>query len=202
MPLPGYVCKVRRTDYVDDIKEKDYASGYIQNETRARIRGHFSRTIFTPPNPLIGGTLGSLVANLVFCSKRSLPYQREVWRDCLYSRGLFRETHKKKDSFMLSFVRWAENESLSICSPLCISSNYLCPVLYSQFEGHLGCFKVSFSSPTFAIQTSELQLLTTNLRIIFELTKSKRDGLYLEPPLFGLLNISTHLRFAITLVGD
>ena len=73
----------------------------------------------------------------------------------------------------------AENESLSICSPLCISSNYLCPVLYSQFEGHLGCFKVSFSGPTIAIQTSELQLLTTNLRIIFELTKSKRDGLYL-----------------------
>ncbi len=32
-----------------------------ENETRARIRGHFSRTIFTPPNPLIGGTLGSLV---------------------------------------------------------------------------------------------------------------------------------------------
>ena len=65
----------------------------------------------------------------------------------------------------------AENESLSICSPLCISSNYLCPVLYSQFEGHLGGFRVAFSSPTFAIQTSELQLLTTNLRIIFELTK-------------------------------
>ena len=78
-----------------------------------------------------------------------------------------------------TFILGAENESLSICSPLCISSNYLCPVLYSQFEGHLGCFKVSFSSPTFAIQTSELQLLTTNLRIIFELTKSKRDGLYL-----------------------
>ena len=81
--------------------------------------------------------------------------------------------------FRLSLCARAENESLSICSPLCISSNYLCPVLYSQFEGHLGCFKVSFSSPTFAIQTSELQLLTTNLRIIFELTKSKRDGLYL-----------------------
>ncbi len=47
-------------------------------------------------NPLTGGTLGSLVANLVFCSKRSLPYQREVWWDCLYGRGLFRETHKKK----------------------------------------------------------------------------------------------------------
>ena len=75
--------------------------------------------------------------------------------------------------------QWTENESLSICSPLCISSNCLCPVLYSHFEGHLGSFKVSFSSPTFAIQTSELQLLTTNLRIIFELTKSKRDGLYL-----------------------
>ena len=78
-----------------------------------------------------------------------------------------------------TFILGAENESLSICSPLCISINYLCPVLYSQFEGHFGSFKVSFSSPTFTIQTSELQLLTTNLRIIFELTKSKRDGLYL-----------------------
>ena len=54
--------------------------------------------LFTPPNPLTGGTLGSLVASLVFCSKRSLPYQREVWRDCLYSRGIFRETHKKSDN--------------------------------------------------------------------------------------------------------
>ena len=86
---------------------------------------------------------------------------------------------KKVSENSETFILGAENESLSICSPLCISSNYLCPVLYSQFEGHLGCFKVSFSSPTFAIQTSELQLLTTNLRIIFELTKSKRDGLYL-----------------------
>ena len=93
-----------------------------------------------------------------------------------FSCGLFRETHKKSDNLSIIAVRWAENESLSICSLLCISSNYLCPVLYSQFEGHLGCFKVSFSSPTFAIQTSELQLLTTNLRIIFELTKSKRDA--------------------------
>ena len=86
---------------------------------------------------------------------------------------------KKSDNLSIIAVRLAEKETLSICSPLCISSNYLCPVLYSQFEGHLGCFRVSFSSPTFAIQTSELQLLTTNLRIIFELTKSKRDGLYL-----------------------
>ena len=31
-----------------------------ENEPRARIRGHFSRTIFTPPNPLTGGNLGSL----------------------------------------------------------------------------------------------------------------------------------------------
>ena len=88
-------------------------------------------------------------------------------------------TTKKVSENSETFILGAENESLSICSPLCISSNCLCPVLYSQFEGHLGGFRVSFSSPTFAIQTSELQLLTTNLRIIFELTKSKRDGLYL-----------------------
>ena len=88
--------------------------------------------------------------------------------------------NKKRQPYELSFFCFgAENETLSICSPLCISSNYLCPVLYPKFEGHLGCFRVSFSSPTFAIQTSELQLLMTNLRIIFELTKSKRDGLYL-----------------------
>ena len=36
-----------------------------ENETRARIRGHFSRTIFTPPNPLVGGTLGSLVRAII-----------------------------------------------------------------------------------------------------------------------------------------
>ena len=60
--------------------------------------------IFTPPTPE-RGDLGRFVANIVFHSKQSLPYQREVWRDCLYGRGLFRETHKKKDSFMLSFVR-------------------------------------------------------------------------------------------------
>ena len=47
-----------------------------ENETRAHVVGDFSRTIFTPPNPPIGGNLGSLVANLVFCSKQSLPYQR------------------------------------------------------------------------------------------------------------------------------
>ena len=93
----------------------------------------------------------------------------------------FRIRHKQQTSLISSetLILGAENETLSICSPLCISSNCLCPVLYTQFEGHLSCFKVPFSSPTFAIQTSELQLLTTNVRIIFELTKSKRDGLYL-----------------------
>ena len=151
-------------------------------------------------SPLISIWQKSFSQIHAFCSKRSLPLIREVWRDYLYGHGLFRETHKKSDNLPIIAVRWAENESLSICSPLCISSNYLCPVLYSQFEGHLGGFRVSFSSPTFAIQTSELQLLTTNLRIIFEMTKLKRDGLYLLPPLFGLLNISTCLRFAITLV--
>ena len=66
--------------------------------------GNFSRTIFTPPTPK-RGDLGSLVANLVFCSKRSLPYQREVWRDCLYGCGLFRETHKKR---------------IALCYPSCV----------------------------------------------------------------------------------
>ena len=119
----------------------------------------------------------------------------------IWSRTLPRNAQKRIAVCYTSCAR-AENESLSICSPLYILSNYLCPVLYSQFEGHLGSFKVSFSSPTFAIQTSELQLLTTNLRIIFELTKSKRDGLYLLPPLYCLLNISTRLRFAISFVGN
>ena len=121
--------------------------------------------------------------------------QQNVPLGCMSGRGStkserYRPTTNKKTSetmfqrVLLDFVLktfglGAENETLSICPPLCISSNCLCPVLYSQFEGRLGGFKVSFSSPTFAIQTSELQLLTTNLRIIFELTKSKRDGLYL-----------------------
>ena len=128
-------------------------------------------------------------------SERYRPTTNEKPSETMFQRVLL-------DFVLKTFGLGAENESLSICSLLYISSTYLCPVLYSQFEGHLGCFRVSFSSPTFAIQTSELQLLTTNLRIIFELTKSKRDGLYLEPPLFGLLNISTRLRFAITLMGD
>ena len=55
-------------------------------------------------------------------------------------------TTKKVSEKSETFTLRTENESLSICSLLCISSNYLCPVLYSQFEGHLGCFKVSFES--------------------------------------------------------
>ena len=98
-------------------------------------------------------------------SERYRPTTNEKPSETMFQRVLL-------DFVLKTFGLGAENESLSICSPLCISSNCLCPVLYSQFEGHLGCSKVSFSSPTFAIQTSELQLLTTNLRIIFELTKS------------------------------
>ena len=105
-------------------------------------------------------------------SERYQPTTNEKPSETMFQRVLL-------DFVLKFFGLGAENESLSICSLLCISSNCLCPVLYSQFEGHLGCFKVSFSGPTFAIQTSELQLLTTNLRIIFELTKSKRDSLYL-----------------------
>ena len=76
-----------------------------ENEPRARIRGHSRERLSTPPTPLVGGTLGSLVANLVFRSKRSLPYQREVWRDCIYGRGLFRETHKKSNNLSIAAVR-------------------------------------------------------------------------------------------------
>ena len=92
-----------------------------ENEPRAHIRGHFSRIIFTPPNPLVGGTLGSLVSNIVFRSKQSLPYQREVWRDCLYGRGLFRETHKKR---------------IALCYPSCVErKTRVCPsALYSIYQ--------------------------------------------------------------------
>ena len=60
--------------------------------------------IYTP-NPWKGREWGRFVANLVFRSKQSLPYQREVWRDCLYGRGLFRETHKKR---------------IALCYPSCV----------------------------------------------------------------------------------
>ena len=63
-----------------------------------RFAWEISRTIFIHPTPE-RGDLGSLIANLVSRSKRSLPYQREVWRNCLYGRGLFRETHKKRIAF-------------------------------------------------------------------------------------------------------
>ena len=76
-----------------------------------RKTGH-PKYIYTP-NPLTGGILGSLVKTLVFCSKQSLPYQREVWRVCLYGRGLFRETHKKR---------------IAICYPSCVErKTRVCP---------------------------------------------------------------------------
>ena len=43
-----------------------------ENEPRARIRGHFSRTIFTPPNPLTGGNSGSLRGSFSAPSEASL----------------------------------------------------------------------------------------------------------------------------------
>ena len=152
---------------------------WAENETRAHVaRGQFLANYITPPTP-DRGYFGVARGESRFLLQAKPPLSKGGLEGLsIWSRTLPRNA-QKKDSFLLSFLRWAENESLSTCSPLCISSNCLCPVLYSQFEGHLGCFKVSFSSPTFAIQTSELQLLTTNLRIIFELTKSKRDGLYL-----------------------
>ena len=133
--------------------KKSQISLRLDFERKTRLEPAFAgifRELYLHPLTPWKGWVGSLRASLV-----STEEKQPVWT---------------------AFLRWAENESLSICSPLCISSNCLCPVLYPQFEGHLGYFKVSFSGPTFAIQTSELQLLTTNLRIIFELTKSKRDG--------------------------
>ena len=57
--------------------------------------------------------LQGFVANLVFRSKQSLPYQREVWRDCLYGRGLFRSTHKKR---------------IALCYPSCVKrKTRVCP---------------------------------------------------------------------------
>ena len=57
--------------------------------------------------------LKGLVANLVFRSRQSLPLQREVWRDCLYGRGLFRETHKKR---------------IALCYPSCVErKTRVCP---------------------------------------------------------------------------
>ena len=114
-PSPRFAWEISRTIFIHPTPERGDLGSLIANlVSRSKrslpyqrevwwdclySRGHFSRTIFTPPNPLTGGILGSLVANLVFCSKRSLPYQREVWRNCLYGRGLFRETHKKRIAF-------------------------------------------------------------------------------------------------------
>ena len=96
----------------------------VERKTRLEpaLRACNSRELlFTPPNPLKGGTLGSLVANLVFRSKQSLPYQREVWRDCLYGRGLFRETHKKR---------------IALCYPSCVErKTRVCPsALHSVYQ--------------------------------------------------------------------
>ena len=158
-----------------------FCFGLLERETshEPAFAGIFANFCLHPLTPWKGATWGRSW-RISFSVPSKAPLIKGRLGGIVYMVAeLFPRNAQKKDSFLLSFVRWAENETLSICSPLCISSNYLCPVLYSQFEGHLGSFKVSFSSPTFAIQTSELQLLTTNLRIIFELTKSKRDGLYL-----------------------
>ena len=80
---------------------------------------------------------------------------------------------------MLSFVRQSgKRESVHLFPTLYIKHLPL-PSTILQIRGTLGLFQGVVSESDFTIQTSELQLLTTNLRIIFELTKSKRDGLYL-----------------------
>ncbi len=47
-----------------------------ENEPRARIRGHFSRPIFTPPNPLTGGQLGGARGNSRFLRQAKPPLSK------------------------------------------------------------------------------------------------------------------------------
>ena len=76
-----------------------------ENETRARIRGHFSRTIFTPPNPLTGGNSGSLRGESRFPLQAKPPLSKGGLEGLyIWLRSLPRNA-QKKDSFMLSFVR-------------------------------------------------------------------------------------------------
>ena len=76
-----------------------------ENEPRARIRGHFSRTIFTPPTPLIGGNLGPLRGESRFLLQGKPSLSKGGLEGLsIWSRTLPRNA-QKKDSFMLSFVR-------------------------------------------------------------------------------------------------
>ena len=76
-----------------------------ENEPRARIRGQFSRTIFTPPNPLVGGNLGSLRGESRFLLQAKPPLSKGGLEGLsIWSRTLPRNA-QKKDSFLLSFVR-------------------------------------------------------------------------------------------------
>ncbi len=77
-----------------------------ENETRTRLRGQFSRTIFTPPNPLRGGILGSLVRaiiagntkqkrqlgsclSLFWSGKRDSNSRPQPWQGCALPTELF-----------------------------------------------------------------------------------------------------------------
>ena len=58
-----------------DFVLKSFGLG-AENEPRARIRGHFSRTIFTPPTPWQGGgNSGSLRASLHFAQRK----KQSIW---------------------------------------------------------------------------------------------------------------------------
>ena len=74
-----------------------------ENEPRARIRGHFSRTIFIPPNPLTGGNLGSLESRFPLQAKP--PLSKGGLEGLSIWLWTLPRSAQKKDSFMLSFVR-------------------------------------------------------------------------------------------------
>ena len=95
-----------------------------KRDSSPRCAWAISRELYLHPLTPGRGDLGSLVANLVFCSKRSLPYQREVWRDCLYGRGLFRETHKKRIAYAILRALSGKRE-FNLCSPIILSAKIL-----------------------------------------------------------------------------
>ena len=131
---------------------KPFSSLSGKRDSSPRCAQAFSRIIFTPPTP-----------------------GRGVWGRSSKTAYL----QRKKATYRLPFSSLSgKRESVHLLPTLYIKHLPL-PSTILPIRGTLGLFQGVVSSPTFAIQTSELQLLTTNLRIIFEMTKSKRDGLYL-----------------------
>ena len=102
--------------------------------------------------------LGSrFVANLVFRSKQSLPYQREVWRDCQYGRGLFRETHKKR--IALCYPSCVERKTRH--EPALCASDFSRTYVYTPnpWKGRLG---VALCEPSFPTVQNEKRACLTS----------------------------------------